>query len=392
MKKKKRVLLLVESSGAYGRRIMQGVALYVREHEHWVLHVEDRGLFSIPSELLHGWNGDGIISRNAGGPIRKAIGKHPCPLVELLGSAGGRDIEVLPDERKSMELCIAHFRDRGMFSVAFYGFGKAWWVLRRRDLFQELTSGKTFQSHCFVDTSSKKATPQPPWEDRYEIVLKKWLKSLPHQTGLIVANDAQAIRVLNVCRQNDIKVPEQIALLGYDNDEHLCNLITPPLSSLDRNAEMVGYKAAELLDLKMDGKSSPAIPWLVQPRGVIVRRSSETTAIAEPDIAAALNYIAEFATQGIGINEVAEHVGLSRSTLSRLFQKYLNRSPKEEIIRIRLARAKYLLTYTEIPIKTIAFQSGYKTVEHFTFMFKQHTGQTPMTYRNESRRFSVNFE
>lgn len=389
MKKKKRVLLLVESSGAYGRKIAQGVALYVCEHENWVLHVEDRGLYSVPTELLQGWDGDGIISRNSGGAIRKAIGRHRCPLVELLSSSKGDHVEVLPDERKSMELCIAHFRDRGIVSIAFYAYGKSWWIDRRRDLFLELSVGQTFQSHCFVDDTTKKANPQPPWEDRYEISLKKWLKTLPHQTGVIVANDAQAIRVLNVCRQNEINVPEQIGLLGYDNDEHLCNLATPPLSSLDRNAEMVGYKAAELLDLKMNGKKFSLVPLLIPPRSVVVRRSSEIASITDADVVEALNYIAEFATQGIGIDEVAEHVGLSRSTLSRLFQKHLNRTPKEEIMRIRLDRAKYLLTYTEIPIKTIAMQSGYKTVGHFTSMFKQHTGRTPMVYRNESRKFSA---
>ena len=332
MKKKKNVLLLLESSTAYGRKIAQGVSQYVREHEHWVLDIEDRGLFSLPAPLIRGWTGDGIISRTSDGMIRTALNQCKCPIVELLSINEELPIEVLPDDRKTMELCIEHFQERGITSIGFYAFGYNWWIERRHNLFLEIADKSKLDAHCLVDTQSSKAEVQPEWSDQYERMLKQWIKKLPPQTGIVTAYDPQAIRVLNICNKLGIHVPEQIAVLGIDNDEHLCNMTTPTLSSLDRNAECVGYKAAELLDRKMNRKKLPRRPIVVPPKGVVVRRSTEVMALDDPDISEALRYIADYATQGIGLSEVAEHVGLSRSTLCRRFQCLLKRSPKDEIM------------------------------------------------------------
>jgi len=220
----------------------------------------------------------------------------------------------------------------------------------------------------------------------------RWLKTLPNRTGIIAAYDPPAMRVLNGCRQLGIDVPEQIAIMGIDNDEHLCNLVTPQLSSLDRNAERVGYKAAELLDLKMNHKKIPQTPIIIQPKGVVVRRSTDVTVIDDIDLAEALSYIRESAVLGIGVDDVADHVNLSRSTLCRLFRKKLKRSPKAEIMRVRLNHAKYLLSQTNLSIRSIAVQTGYKTVEHFTAMIKRHLHVTPMSFRNENQIFVIDGE
>ena len=386
MQRKKNILLLIESSSAYGRMLLKGISQYVRERDQWTLHIEDRGLLPIPAVLSQGWKGDGIISRTPNPQFQNAINKCRCPVVELLWGDAVTDIEAHPDDYMAIEKCIEHYLDRKITSFAFYAFGNCWWIKRRYHFFLDITKRLGVHSYTLTDFTPRKVNPKPEWEEKYEKPLEKWLKSLPHRTGIVVVNDAQAVRVLNACRLLGINIPEQLAVIGIDNDENLCNLTTPTLTSLDGNVETVGYKAAELLDMKINRKKMPPTPILIPPKGIIARRSTDMVAIDNLDVMAAIHYIAEFATHGISVEEVAEHVSLSHSTLCRLFQKELKRSPKEEIIRVRLNHAMFLLAKSHLSIRAITKQCGYKTVEHFSAMFKSNTGMTPMVYRNVHRQ------
>ena len=214
-------------------------------------------------------------------------------------------------------------------------------------------------------------------------ITAKLVQTLPLQTGIIAADDSQAMRVLQSCKKIGKKVPEEIAVLGIDNDTHLCNLLTPQLSSLDQNAEYVGYEASRLLDLKMNRRKIPELPILIPPLQVVTRRSTEVTAIGDPDIAAALHYIREYATQGIQVSDVVNEINLSKRTLIRQFQKILGRSPKDEITRVCLNHAKYLLIHTTLPVYVVAKQSGYHSVEYFVSIFRKHTGKSPLQFRRK---------
>ena len=395
MQKNKRILLLIESSSAYGRKISLGISLYSKEQGNWTLHIEDRDVFSIPRQLAQGWKGDGIIARTACVALRNAINRLSCPVVELLGTPSGATREIMPDTYRGMELCVKHYQEKYVSSIAYYGFGRNWWIEKRRKAFLEITERLGLNTHCFVDTSTKTPNAQPEWSEHYEKSLIRWLKTLPAKTGIIVACDYQAIRVLNTCQMIGIAVPEQISILGIDNDEYLCNLATPSLSSLDQNAEMIGYRAAELLDRKMmkrgakGKKSQGTSPILVPPKEVVVRRSTEISMITDNDVATALRFITEFALQGIGVADVVSHVGLSHSTLYRRFHQILHRSPQDEIIRVRLEHAKFLLARTDMSIFAIATKTCYHSAEYFTAVFRQHTGQTPAAYRKDAWKFKI---
>ena len=369
--------------------LLKGISQYVRERDQWMIHIEDRGLLPVPHLLARGWQGDGIIARTPNQQFQNALNKCKCPVVELLRGDSRVDIEVHPDDYKVIEMCIEHFLERKITSVAFYAFGKCWWIKRRCNFFLDVAKRFKINSYHFIDDSSRKSDPKPEWEARYEKPLKKWLKSLPYRTGVIAVNDAQAVKVLDACRIQGINVPEQLAVMGIDNDENLCNLTTPTLSSLDMNVEIVGYKAAELLDWKMNRKKLPSLPILIPPKGIIVRRSTDIMAINNPDVITAVRYISEFATQGVTVEEVADYVHLSHSTLCRLFQKELKRSPKEEITRVRLNHAMFLLVQSHLGLRAIAKQCGYNTAEYFSEIFKSNTGETPMAYRNIHQKFGV---
>lgn len=393
MPKTKNILLLVESSLVYGRKVALGVSHYAREQGDWMLYIEPRDLFS-PSRLLaQGWTGDGIITRTVGENMRNALNRVTCPIVELLGNR--ETIEVMSDTYRSMELCIKHYQEKGVSSFAFYGFGRNWWIDGHKQNFLEITHRYGLDARCFVDTSTKASDLLPQWSEQYEKSLVGWMKTLPPQTGFIVPADYQAIDLLNTCQMIGIAVPEQMGILGMNNDEYLCNLTTPPLSSLDENLEMIGYRAAELLDHKMTkrkakGNAHKVIhPILVPPKGVVVRQSTEICTVEDEDVATALRYIAEFALQGISIADVVNHVGISRSTLYRRFQQALHRSPKDEIVRIRMEHAKFLLAKTNVSIHTIALKTSYPVVRYFTAVFHSYTGQTPANYRREAWKFKM---
>ena len=395
MRKSKKILLLIESSSAYGRKISHGISLYAREQGNWTLHIEDRDVFSIPMQLAQGWKGDGIIARTATIAMRNALSRLDCPIVELLGTSSGKTREIVPDTYRGMELCIEHYREKFVSSIAFYGFGKNWWIEKRQKAFLEITRQCDLAAHCFVDTSIKIPNAQPEWSEHYEKSLIRWLKALPTQTGIIVACDYQAIRVLNTCQMIGIAVPEQMSIIGIDNDEYLCNLATPSLSSLDQNAEMIGYRAAELLDKKIkqrrkkEKNDKSKNPILIPPTGVIARRTTEISMIKDEDVTSAMRFIAEFALQGVTVADVVNHVGLSHSTLYRRFHQALRRSPQDEIIRVRLEHAKFLLTRTNLSIFAIAVKTCYHSVEYFTAMFRRYTGQTPARYRKDAWKFNI---
>ena len=382
MKKKKRVLVIVESSLAYGRKVAGGISCYVQERGHWSVHIEDRGIFEIPLLAIEGWDGDGIITRTANASLSKILKNCNCPIVELLGNGRSIPIEVLPDEVKMSELCIDHFLERGFKNLAFYSFGQSWWIDRRRELFLEAATVKRFSPFWLSEKADDESVPLPIWRKKYEKSLIKWLKNLPRQTGIIAASDSQAMRVMQACQKIGLKIPEEIAILGIDNDTHLCNLLTPQLSSLDQNAVQVGYEASQLLDMKMNRrKDIPNLPILIPPLQIITRRSTDVTAIDDPDIAAALHFIREYATHGILVSDLVKEINLSKSTLVRQFQKILGRSPKEEIMRVCLNHAQYLLIHTSLPINVVAKQSGYHSAEYFVSMFRQHTGKSPLQFR-----------
>ena len=375
--------MIVESSLAYGRKVAGGISRYVQERGHWSVHIEDRGIFEIPPLVLDGWDGDGIIARTANTSLSAILQQCDCPIVELLGDGANIPIEVLPDEERMSELCIDHFLERGFKNLAFYSFGQSWWIDKRRELFLKAAVVRPFTPFWLSEQSDDESVPLPIWRKKYEESLMKWLKTLPRQTGIIAASDSQAMRVMQSCQKIGMKIPEEMAILGIDNDIHLCNLLTPQLSSLDQNAVQVGYEASRLLDLKMNRrkKSIPKLPILIPPLHVVTRRSTDVTAIDDPDIAAALHFIGEYATQGIQVSDLVKEINLSRSTLIRQFQKILGRSPKEEITRVCLNHAKYLLMHTSLPINVVAKQSGYHSVEYFVSMFRKHTGKTPLQFR-----------
>ena len=383
---RKRVLVNVETSRSYGRNIIKGISRYLSEHDHWTVYVEDRGLQE-KRDWIERWEGDGIISRTSSYEAAEILHKKKVPIVEMLGDGFGIVSEVPSDERVAAKMALEHFLECQLEHFAFFAYGNAWWSNLRHKFFKDYVEDQGFELHVFPGFQHGLLKIYPQWDTRYDDMLPDWLMNLPKPIGLWAANDFAATRILDVCHATGILVPEEIALLGTTNDTLLCNLLTPPLSSIETNSFEAGYQAAQLLDLKMSGSEKiPETPILIPPSGVVHRQSTDVTAVFDGDIAEALQYIRHHACSGLTVREVARQVELSQSTLERRFHDILKRTPEREIMRIRMRKAKNLLADTDLTVKNIAESTGFATEQYFIQVFRREMGQTPKHYRLRFQR------
>jgi LacI family transcriptional regulator len=215
--------------------------------------------------------------------------------------------------------------------------------------------------------------------------MARWLHELPKPVGVLTWANRLARELIEVCRENEILVPEEVAVLGGDDDDLLCEACNPALSGIQVNSEQVGYRAAELLDRLMDGNAAPKRPILIRPLGITARRSTEVLAIEDLDLALAVRFIRDHASDPITVADVLEAVPVSRRQLERDFQRVLSRTPAAEIRRVHLERAKDLLTNTDHTIPEVAVNSGFGSPEYLAQVFRRDVGVSPLKYRTQIR-------
>jgi LacI family transcriptional regulator, galactose operon repressor len=383
-----RVALLIESSRAYGRGTLLGIAKYIREHGQWSVFLQERSLDDVAPLWLKDWEGDGILARVENQTMARAIHRLKVPAVDLRYLLPDLDMpSVRIDDDAATRLAYEHLRGRGFQHFAFCGFNGADYSDIRRDSFAQRVADAGLRCHIYVDPHPPQKTTTLKYEEQGLTDgerVARWLKELPKPIGLMACNDIRGQQVLNACRSVRIAVPDEVAVIGVDNDEVLCDLSDPPLSSVIPNSERIGYEAAALLDQMMAGKKAPTAPLVIEPAGILTRRSTDVLAIEDRHIAAAVRFIREHACEGIDVGNLLKAVPLSRSTLERRFAKVLGRSPKEEILRVRLNRAKQLLAETDFPLALVAEKVGLEHTEYLSVIFKKKTGMTPAHFRAQA--------
>jgi len=384
-----RVALLIESSRAYGRGLLLGVAKFVREHGRWSIFLQERSLGDVSPSWLKDWEGDGIIARVENRPMAEAIRRLGLPAVDVRYLFPKLEMpSIRTDDEAVARAASEHLLERGFRHFAFCGFDGADYSDIRRDSFGENIAKAGFRCHAFEDPQKPHRASTLEYEEhglKYEDLVASWLKGLPKPIGLMACNDIRGQQVLNACRAIGLAVPDEIAVIGVDNDEVLCDLSDPPLTSVVPNTERIGYEAAALLDRMMAGARAPKRPIFIEPAGIVTRRSTEVLAIEDRHIAAAVRFIREHASEGIDVSDVLRAVPLSRSTLERRFARTLGRSPKDEILRVRLNRAKQLLAQTDFSLAMVAEKVGFEHTEYLSVIFKKKTGLTPGQFRTQSR-------
>jgi LacI family transcriptional regulator len=225
------------------------------------------------------------------------------------------------------------------------------------------------------------------WE-RLQAELAAWLASLPKPVGIMACDDVRARHVLEACRSLGLRVPHDVAVIGVDDDEFVCELSDPPLSSVAQAARKIGHEAARLLDLLMrpertqehGGRAVPA-RFVVPPIGVVARRSTDTLAVEDPAVARVIRTIRERAFGPLAIADLVAESGLSRWQVEERFRQLVGRSIRDDILEVRLAEARRLVTTTDLPLKTIAPRAGFRSIAYMTTVFRRHFGTTPAALR-----------
>lgn len=388
MSKRKRpqVALIVETSRSYGRSLLRGVASFAHTRTNWsLLHQEMTIDTSLPS-----W----ITASSASGVIARVDARNIVPLRSMgVPIVDVRCHDTFPgipqvetDDRAVSQLAFDHLWERGFRKFAFCGYKFAHYSQTRLRFFSQLVNQAGCPLSVYESSSQPDATLTQVEERGHIDVagMSAWLSTLTPPTGMLVCNDIRGQQVMNVCRTLEILIPDDIAVIGVDDDDAICPLSDPPLSSVKPNAEQVGYRAAEILDSMMKGNAAPTSIEYIAPLNVVQRLSTQVQAVEDRELARACRYIREHACDGIDVSHVARVVSISRRQLERRFRERLGRTPHEEITLTQVARVKQLLRDTRMTLEQIAALAGYSHTERLSTVFKRVTSQTPGTYRREN--------
>lgn len=384
MSESRSVALLVETSNAYARGLLEGIVDYVRHHESWSIYLPEQERGGKPPSWLNRWDGHGIIARVENEDIATVMKRIGLPVVDVSAARHLPDIPwVETDDEAIARLAAEHLIGRGFRNLAFCGDARFNWSIWREEVFRKCVDehAGSYFLHETKDESGKRTS----WNQEKRS-LERWLKSLPKPTGIMACYDIQAQKILDVCRENDIAVPEEIAVIGVDNDELICGLADPPITSIACDTYQTGYEAAALLDRMMSGEAVGSETIRVKPLGIEQRQSTDVLAIDDPELAVAVRFIRENATSGINVNDVLRVVPLSRRVFENRFRKLIGRSPHEEIARLRIEKAKQLLTETDLKLTKVAELSGFQHDEYLTVAFKKLVGIPPSQFRNSHTR------
>jgi LacI family transcriptional regulator len=398
MPSNRHVILLLDTTNPHQRKVAQGVATYTHQQGKWNLHVVQDPYENLPylmydplenSPDFAKLRADGIILYCPSQKTAKAVHRLKTPMVGIELEYGWSDpnwgIPYFATDNDAIgRLGAQELIERGFKRLAFCGIPHTrltGWSQRRQAAFEQSARQSGVTCSIFPVGSFSGGRPVALHKR-----LSAWLQSLEKPVGLMACYDVRARHVLTVCQELGLLVPEDVALIGVDNDELMCELTNPPLSSIEQGARTIGYQAAALLDQLMAGGKAERSKFLVQPEGIVTRRSSDALAIDDAEVAAALRFIRQHACKGIQVCDVVQAVAISRTALMTRFKALLGRTIHAEIQRVQIDHVRQLMAATDLPLNRVVLQTGFRYLQQMITVFRRHTGQTPGEYRIRSRQ------
>jgi LacI family transcriptional regulator len=284
-------------------------------------------------------------------------------------------------------LAASHFLERGLTHFAFLGSRVFPYVRDREAGFAAAVKEAGYECISRSDPAVVHPTGGGYWGIAEE-GLADWLVSLPKPIGILAARDQYGLQLTELCHLQDIHVPEDVAIVGVDNDELVCEVATPQLSSIAAPGERMGYSAAAMLEDLLNGKLAPTEPLVLPPTGLIVRQSSDLLKVEDTEVLAAVRFIRSRINEPLNVSDVVNELYISRSSLERKFRTILGRTPLEEIRRVRIEQVKSLLAGSDITVREIARRTGFRSAERLCTTFRASAGEAPSQYRKRFRYHS----
>ncbi len=360
----------------HGRKLLQGITRYAHEFGPWFFWISpDRSTFL---SALRTWKADGVFYRGTpdDGDLRRLRAAR-LAAIQIAWPVPGQMLDhwISADLPSAGELAARHLLELGFRRFGYYGPSSPY-CLARGDGFARALHEDGFACDRLDFPPARHSSP----EKRISRLVT-WLRRFRPPVGLLIAEDNYGQRVSEACRRLRLRIPEDVAVVGIANDEIQCQMMWPDLTSVDTDYDRMGYEAAEMLDALMHRRIVKPPHRLVPPRGIVVRHSTNTLAIEDPRIAAAVRFIHEACPRPVPVDELARHAGMSRRSLEQHFRLTLRRSPASEIRRLRIAHAQRLLLETSMKIATVATECHFPDAKDFWQSFRKATGMSPRKFR-----------
>jgi LacI family transcriptional regulator len=387
MSKVPKVILLIEKSRAFGRGLLHGIVQFSNFHGPWLFYMEPeihkksrRSQYEWIKEL----QADGIIGYTWDANLIKAIVNLGCPaVIRGLEKPTRNAYCIVTDQAAIARTAVEYFLELGFRRFAYCGYDDMIWSQQRGENFRRTVTESGFNLKTYMYKQPKTRRLRIP--DKEQVIIAKWLVSLPKPVAIMAGNDDRSQDILAACKIASINVPSEVAILGVDNDELICGLSYPQLSSIALSTQRAGYEAAQVLDKLMDGQkvAESEKEVLVSPLHVVTRQSTDIMAIEDKQVAQAVHFIRNHSNEVIQVGNVVEAAGLSRRTLEQRFRKTLGHSVLEEIKYARVNQMAKMLVETNLSISQIAWSLGFPYTNNISRYFKQQKGLTPLEYRRK---------
>ena len=370
-----KVILLLETSREYGRQLQFGITKYSYFNGPWTFYREPGGR-DRPLPQLKDWGANGMIAHVHDGSMAQKIKKTGIPTIIKGYRIAGYPL-ISTDNRAIGNIGAEHLLERGFHHFAYVGYDEVYWSMERYDAFTQRLQQESYDVSYYQPprVKSKRA-----W-DKEIAQMARWLESLPKPLGVMACVDDRSQHVLQACKMAGLDIPSEVAILGVDNDELVCQLANPQLSSIALAAERAGYESAELLDRWMHGEDVSDHHIVTSPTHVITRQSTDVMAMEDRMVAKALQYIRSHASEPIQVTDVIDATSISRRALQKRFQATLGRTILDEIRHTRVELVAEMLIQTNLSIAHIALAYGYPGIDHIARSFRQIKRMSPLAYR-----------
>lgn len=377
------VAIVMPASASFSRGVLQGVSQWMSEHDGWIVTIDDRAAGTPIPQRLQKWAGDGLISGLNEPFLPRAWRGGLRPVVHVRGQLTAERLPgVYPDDDAAVQLVVGHFADRGVHQLGFCPVAS-----EHQGNPCELILRHAERGGCVVDIFSPSRCPgrMRAGGNQEKEALGRWLDSLPKPVGVIAASDVQAVQLLEACRDRRLAVPDDVAVVGISDDDVVCGLTTPALTSVTHDRARIGREAAQMLDDLMRSRRPASAVVLVPPVGISVRQSSDVFAVADPEIRQAIRLIKAKGCAELSATQVATAVGVPRRVLDRKFQRAFGRTIHDELQHVKLAEAKRLLVETDHKLLIVSVRAGFSHAAQLCNVFKSAVGMSPMEYRKAAR-------
>ena len=380
-----KIILLSDFAEEFGKNLLRGIARYSKEHGPWTFcrmpgyYRETIGIDGILAWAKE-WKADGIIGQFYN---NEEVSKFMQARIPVIAQDFKERFQEIPNitgaYKETGRMAAEYFLRKGFKNFAFYGFRNIVWSRERADGFKERVKEAGYDVHLHERTDSR---GMDLWHYKPS-TLTKWLKSLPKPIALMSCDDNMGNHITEASRLMKIRIPEEIAVLGVDNDEMLCELSDPPLSSIGLDTERSGYEAARLMHQMIEKKNGKFEDIYVQPTQVVSRVSTDIFASADKYIVDALKYIHDNLDKNLKVSQVLKEVPMSRRSLEKRFVMTTGYPVYEYIYNKRIEKFTQKLLETDMTIFEIALDLGLSDSKNIARQFKQLKGLTPVAYRKK---------